>query len=276
MDESFNPQEASTYEEDFPTQLPMSGRKRKIRDEDSEDEGGEKSKREPRLNSIKEEDSDNLDYKLLDESVDMNTQDVREAAREAFRKAEEVEVSINGLDESLEKEEAESLEEVKKKLSMKDDLLHIRNAKLAEQEAEIEESKEVNDQLNQALRKMRVEREDIKKKAKKEIDEKERLVKGMMSKLVKLEKRSPSPGKEKLKEDLEKATMKINNLTNRVTNLTKDLKNATKDRRKAEVDTGNYEKMRTSLEKTMLEMEGIKRDLEEHKREKAKTLKRIP
>ena len=83
--------------------------------------------------------------------------------------------------------------QIKSKTHMKDDLLHIRNAKLAEQEAEIEESKEVNDQLNQALRKMRVEREDIKKKAKKEIDEKERLVKGMMSKLVKLEKRSPSP-----------------------------------------------------------------------------------
>ena len=280
LDESFNPQEASTYDEDFSTQLPVSGRKRKVREEDSdEEEVGEKPKREARLDSIKEEDNEGLDYKLLDDSVDLNTgstQDVREAARDAFRKAEEADVSVNGLDDSLEKEEAQNLEEAKKKLKTKDDLLHIRNAKIAELEAEMEEHREINDQLTRALKKTKAEREEVKKKAKKDIEEKERLVKGMMSKLVKLEKRSASPGKDQLKEDLEKATLKINNLTNRVTNLSKDLKNATKDRRKAETDTSNYEKMRASLEKTVLEMEGIKRDLDEHKREKAKLMKRIP
>ena len=277
LDESFNPQEASTYDEDFSTQLPVSGRKRKVRDEDSDDEErGEKPKREGRLDSIKEEDNEALDYKLLDDSVDMNTQEVREAARDAIRKAEEADVSVNGLDDSLEKEEAQNLEEARQKLKTKDDLLHIRNAKIAELEAEIEENREVNDQMTRALKKVKVEREELKRKAKKDIEEKERLIKGMMSKLVKLEKRSVSPGKDQLKDDLEKATVKINNLTNRVTNLSKDLKNATKDRRKAEMDTNNYEKMRASLERTVLEMEGIKRDLDEHKREKAKIMKRIP
>ena len=277
MDESFNPQEASTYDEDLSTQLPMSGRKRKNRDDDSdeEQERGEKPKREGRMDSIKEE--DHLDYGLLDDSVNANTQDVREAAREAYMKAEKTEVDVGGLDESLEQEEARDMEEARKKIKMKDDLLHIRSAKMAEQEAELEEMKIVKDQMDDALTKVKGEKEELRKRAKKELEEKERLVKGMILKLKEMEKkRSVSPGKEQLKEDLERATAKMTNLTNRVTNLQKDLKNANKDRRKAEVDTGNYEKMRASLERTVLEMETVKRDLDELKREKAKMMKRIP
>ena len=248
-------------------------KKRETREDDeSDEESGEKDKK--RLDSIKEEE-DNLgsdDLRLLDDSIDTtNTQLVQEAMKKALKEAEAVEVDIGteDLDESLQRDEQMDREVLQRKIKTKDDLLHIRNSKLSDQEAEIGELKTVQDQLTLTIKKVR-------EKAKKELEEKEVKVKEMMAKIAKLEKRASSPGKESLKEDMEKATVKINNMSNRIVNLTKDLKNATKDRRKAEVDNGNYEKMKVSLEKTMLEMEDLQREMEGYKREVAKANKRIP
>ena len=284
LEESFNPPEASTQDDSDVFMTPCSSgmRKRKTRDDDDSDgEGGEKEKAK-RLDSIREEESDNLgsdDFRLLDDSVEVaNTQDVHLAMKAALEEAEkaEVEVDVEELDESLRREEAMDMEVMKKKLKTKDDLLHVRNATLAEQEAEIGELKIVKDQLTSSIKKVRGERDDMKKMAKKELEEKEEKIKEMMSKINEMSKRGASPGKEAMKEDMEKATEKMKTMANRINNLSKDLKNANKDRRKAEVDNSSYEKMKASLERTTLEMEDIKRDMETYKREVAKANKKIP
>ena len=273
LENTFFPTVASTYKEDFEECLtPKSNaRKRKVRDDDDSDGGGEKGKK---LSSIREE-PDNLgseDMRLLDDSVEVtNTQDVQEAMKEAIKEAEkaEIEIGTEELDESLRREEAEDRESMARRLKIKDDLLHIRNATVAEQEAELGELKTVQDQLTLAIKRVR-------EKAKKENEEKEKKIEEMAEKLKRMEKRAPSPSKEAMKEDMEKATNKIKNMSGRIVNLTKDLKNANKDRRKAEVDNNSYEKMKTSLEKTALEMEDIKREMEGYKREVAKANKKIP
>lgn len=309
LDDTFTPRESSTYENAVDLVDNEEGEvSRKRKKPEDEDDDLEEVMGRARLSSIKEEDEDlvigveSMD-RMLEDSVPLSqaeksTQEVRSAVAEAFRKAESVAVDVgsehdedeDGMDDSLNREEEKKIGSLEVKLKTKSDLVNIMNAKLAENEAELGELKEVRDQLDKAVAKLTKDKESLtirlgdlaKEKealrvaAKKEIEEKERSIKELKKKVGEMRPRGESPDKAALKADVEKLTAKMIQQTNRIANLQKDLKLAQKGGRKAVVEQETHDKVKTALDAALIEMEEVKRELDRYKREMAKAYRRIP
>ena len=258
-------------------------KKRKQREFDDDSDGpGEKNKPRTHLSTILEEEdgvnirADSLDMGLLDDSLTKSTQEVYDAAKEAYAKAEKVDVNIGELEDSLEEEEKADLDELRRSLKTKADLLHIRNAEIAELEASLDEMKESHDQNEAYLKKVKASRAEEMKKAKVEMEAKDKIIKDLKARNIAKAGRSKSPSKEKLKVDLDKNSTKMSQLADMVTKLQGELKEAMAKKKEAEVVTKKFDRMKVSLDKTTREAETIRRELEEYKRDMAKTKKRIP
>ena len=295
MDDTFTPRESSTQENAVDMvddeEANISRKRKKPDDPDYEDDEGELEREmgRARLSSIREESvlelgAESMD-RMLDEpsQVEKSTQDLRSEAARAYDMAEAANVDVNmgandNLDESLERDSDNKIVSLENQLKTKSDLANILNSKVAELEADMGEQKEVNEQLERALKKLAGEKESLAKRvgevagekealrlaAKKEIDEKEKII------------RKETAEKEVLKSDVAKMTAQATQLTNTINNVKKDLNIAKKSSRKAVVDQETYDKVKTSLEATLVEMEEVKREMERYKREMAKAYKRIP
>ena len=281
-------EELEVDEEVFPddeemSELVDSSRKRP-RDEDDEydsDGTGEKSKHSRgKLYPIKEEEdeillrTESLDLGLLDNSF-RSTQDVHDMAKVAFDKAEQVNLNLD-LDETLEEEERVDMAELKKQVKAHEALLNTRGARIAELEAENGEFKEAVDQLEIALKKTRNAKTEEAKKSKVELENRDKIIQDLKTRNIKVAGRMRSPGKDQLKDDLEKTTTKLTQMTNKVESLQEEAKAAISTKKKIKAEAEKVERMRESLKGTMREQETIKRELDDYKKEMAKAKKKIP
>ena len=165
-----------------------------------------------RLDTVDEGDVNlEVDDALLDMSIGSGTQDVKPngtqevlngmAAKMIKAEREMLKLDMNETpedpDESLRRDEAKSIQRLEDELRNKDNLLHIRNAKLMEREGDLEELREVLDQKERAL----VEAE---RKIKEQEDEVHRL-------RDKVDDEEEGPTREEMKRALVKADNTIAN-----------------------------------------------------------------
>ena len=277
MDESLNessfaPSRSSTHES--AVDLEEDGSRKRKRDDEEEESDEESVRNRGRMATIEEEE---INFDLLDDTFSQggarsSTQGVFNEAAEVFRNAERVLVDLDeeeeeNPDESMERDKDKALTELENKLKIKDDLLHARNSKLAEKEADLAEAKELNDQKDRILR-----------KAHQEIKKKEEEIEKMKKKLEEKakEQKEDSPNKKKLKEALEKSAATIKCLTGRAENIKKDLDVAKRTLRQQENETATFKKIEASLESTLAKLAEVEKELDGYKRERAALMKRIP
>ena len=277
-EDSFAPSRSSTHEsavgldEDKGEKEKERKRKREDEDESEEDE-----RPRQRMGTIEEEE-EMIDDRILDDTFDRDgarssTQGVIHEVAEVFRDAERVLVDTeggDGLDDSMDRANDKALDDLERKLKLKDDLLHIKDAKLAQREAELAESRELEEQKERILR-----------KAHQELKEKQKEIEQMRKRLAEknkadFAKRSESPTKAKLKADLEKAAATIKCLTGKAENLKKDMEIAKRAMRKQEYDADTYKKVEASLERTLIKLADVEKELELHVKERAILMKKIP
>ena len=280
MDESLNesafaPSRSSTHESAVDLEDDGS-RKRKREDDDDEDSEEENERNRGRMATIEEEE---INYDLLDDTFSQggarsSTQGVFNEAAEVFRNAERVLVDLDedaeedeNPDVSMERDKDKALSELENKLKIKDDLLHARNSKLAEKEADLAEAKELSDQKDRIIR-----------KAHQEIKKKEEEIEKMKKKLEEKakEQKEDSPNKKKLKLALEKSAATIKCLSGRAENIKKDLDVAKRTLRQHESETATFKKIEASLECTLAKLAEVEKELDQYKRERAALMKRIP
>ena len=253
-------------------------RKRKREGDDDGDSIEEGARGRGRLETVEEEvNFDLLDDTFSNEGARPSTQGVFEEAAEALRNAERVLVDVNDdegtsdPDESMERDKDKALTELEKKLKIKDDLLHLRNGKLAEKEADLAECKELSDQKDRIIRKAHEEikrKEEELERMRKKLEEKER------------EAREGSPeSRKKLKtalEKLEKSAATVKCVTGRFENMKKDLDVARRTIRQHESENATFKKVEDSLECTLAKLAEVEKELDKCKKERAALQKRIP
>ena len=207
-----------------------------------------------RLDTVDEADTNlEVDDALLDMSINSGTNEVKPngtqevlnsmAAKmiKAEREMHKLDMNESGdPDDSLRRDEEKSVQKLEAELQNKDNLLHIRNAKLMEKEGDLEELREVLDQKERALL-------EADRKIKEQSDEIYRL-------RDKIDDEEEGPTREELKVAMEKADKTIANLQGRQANLVKELKVAKANLRKLEIDQRSFEKVQTAMEATVVNL----------------------
>ena len=286
LDESsFAPSRSSTHESAVTLADDRADRKRNRSGNSDDGEGDDGKPRAKKLGLIDEE---GLNLDLLDdtferEGVRSSTQGILSEAAEVISRAERVVVELEepmggeDPDDSMNRANEKALTEMEEKLRLKDDMLHNKNSKLAEVEAELEEAREINDEKERLIRKASEDLKQMEKRVE-EVNRKlaaaEAARKGEKIKPVKAS--INSPGKDQLKQQLEKQNRTIECLTRRAENVKKDLDLARRNLRKQETDSTTYQKLQVSLEQTLRRLDEAEQELEKLKKERSILMKKIP
>ena len=277
-EDSFAPSRSSTHESAVGMEEDKGEREKERKRKREDDEDSEEDERPRHRMGTIDEEEEVLDERILDDTFDRDgvrssTQGVLHEMAEVFQGAERVMVDTEGgegLDDSMDRANDKALDELERKLKLKDDLLHNKDAKLAQREAELAEARELKDQKDRILRKAHAE---LKEKQKEIEQMKKRLAE---KNKVDFAKRAESPTKAKLKADLEKAATTIKCLTGKAENIKKDLEIAKRAIRKHDYDADTYKKVEASLERTLLKLADVEKELDHHVKERAILMKKIP